>query len=106
MGKPEARVEAHLIGRIKGLGGEIRKASWIGRRGAPDRFVMLLPAYCMRQYWWQGRNPWVELKAYGQPLADHQLREIERMRRFGETVLVLDSREAVDHAFPVTVPGR
>ncbi|QCW21957.1 hypothetical protein JessAGP_027 [Caulobacter phage Jess A] len=100
MGKPEAAVEAYLITRVKALGGEIRKAMWIGRRGAPDRFVMLLPTYCARQYWWQGRNPWVECKALGEDLKDHQLREIERMRRFGETVLVLDSREAVDAAFP------
>ena len=94
-------MEAYLITRVKALGGEIRKAAWIGRRGAPDRFIMLLPTYCARRYWWQGRNPWVECKAPGEDLADHQVREIERMRRFGETVLVLDSREAVDQAFPL-----
>jgi hypothetical protein len=82
----ERTVEAHLKRRVRELGGEIRKAEWIGRTGAPDRRVML-----------PGRAPvWVELKATGVAPEPHQIREHNRMRRLGELVLVLDSIEAVE----------
>ena len=82
----ERDIEAHLVRRVKELGGEIRKAEWIGRVGAPDRRVML-----------PGRLPvWVELKAPGVKPEPHQIREHNRMRRLGELVEVLDSIEAVE----------
>jgi hypothetical protein len=82
----ERDVERHLVKRVEALGGEVRKAQWIGRRGAPDRRVML-----------PGRLPtWVELKAPGEVAEPHQVREHNRMRRLGELVEVLDSVEAVD----------
>lgn len=81
----ERNVEAHLIKRVKELGGECRKVEWIGRHGAPDRFVMLPGGCC-----------WVELKAPGQKAKPHQLREHDRMRAKGQIVLVLDSVEGVD----------
>lgn len=87
----ESRVEKHLVDRVKALGGEVRKVGWIGRRGAPDRLV-LMPG--------PGKNFWVELKAPGQVAEPHQWREHERMRLCGEIVLVLDSVEAVDARFP------
>jgi len=34
-------LNAHLVKRVRELGGEVRKVQWIGRRGAPDRLVML-----------------------------------------------------------------
>lgn len=37
----ERDVEAYLVARAKALGGEVRKVQWVGRRGAPDRLVML-----------------------------------------------------------------
>lgn len=82
----ERDVEAYLVKRVKALGGEVRKARWIGRTGAPDRRVML-----------PGRQPtWVELKAPGEKAEPHQVREHNRMRRLGELVEVLDSIEGVD----------
>ena len=84
----EREVEAHLIKRVKALGGEVRKVSWIGRNGAPDRFVMLPSGSC-----------WIELKAPGQKAKPHQVREHERMRAMGQVVLVLDSIAAVDEWF-------
>jgi hypothetical protein len=82
----ERDIEAHLVRRVKELGGEIRKTEWIGRVGAPDRRVML-----------PGRLPvWVELKAPGVKPEPHQIREHNRMRRLGELVEVLDSIEAVE----------
>lgn len=82
----ERDIEKHLVARVKALGGEVRKAEWIGRAGAPDRRVML-----------PGRPPvWVELKAPGKVPEPHQLREHNRMRRLGERVEVIDSLEAVE----------
>jgi hypothetical protein len=86
----ESEIEAYLVKRVKALGGEVRKVQWIGRRGAPDRRVML-PGHMVRQ-----SNAWVELKAPGVKPEAHQVREHARMRRRGELVLVIDSIEAVD----------
>lgn len=84
----ESKVEAHLKKRVKQTGGFERKAKWIGRRGAPDR--------------WTGwpstkRRAWVELKKPTAPLAAaHQAREHKRLRDCGEDVRVLATIEAVD----------
>jgi len=89
----ERDIERHLTKRVKELGGEVRKVEWVGRRGAPDRLVMLprsagfLPAM---------PTVWVELKAPGVPAEDYQLREHERMRRLGQAVVVIDSLEGVE----------
>lgn len=108
MGKPEAQVEAYLVKRIKAIGGEIRKAQWIAHRGCPDRRAMLpkpwrLHLHCMFRTGFQ--NPWVECKAPGEELEEHQVREINRMRNHGELVLVIDSREDVDRYFPPKIEG-
>ena len=85
----ERDIENYLKRRVREAGGEIRKAQWIGRIGAPDRRVML-----------PGRMPiWIELKAPGEKPEPHQIREHNRMRRLGELVEVIDSLEAVDELF-------
>lgn len=81
----ERDIEAHLVKRVRELGGECRKVEWIGRHGAPDRFVMM-PDGCA----------WIELKATGQKAKPHQLREHARLRAMGQLVLVLDSVESID----------
>jgi len=82
----ESDIEKYLFKRVKELGGECRKAKWIGHVGAPDRRVML-----------PGRQPiWVELKAPGEKPRSTQIREHNRMRRLGEFVEVIDSFEGVD----------
>ena len=90
----ESVIEKHLVKRVKALGGEVRKVQWIGRRGAPDRLVMLP---------WTGlpnmtpdATTWVELKAPGVKPDAHQLREHERMRAMGQRVVVIDSIEGVE----------
>ena len=91
----ERDIERHLVKRVKALGGEVRKVQWIGRRGAPDRLVMLPPMY-------QGlgkiisNHCWIELKAPGVKAEPHQLREHERMRAMSQRVVVIDSIEGVD----------
>jgi hypothetical protein len=82
----ESIIEAYLIRRVKARGGEVRKARWIGRRGAPDRVVML-PG---------GATIWIELKAPGEKAEPHQAREHARMTRMGQRVEVIDSFERVD----------
>jgi len=81
----ERDIEAYLVRGAHAKGGEVRKVKWLGRRGAPDRLIML-----------PGRTVWVELKAPGQKCRPHQLREHERMRRMGQRVLVVDSLDSVD----------
>ena len=95
----ERDIEKHLVQRVKELGGEVRKVKWIGRRGAPDRLVLLprVPyniafpgAYRV------ARTIWVELKAPGVEPEPHQLREHKRMRAMGQRVEVIDSIEGVE----------
>ena len=82
----ERDIEQHLVRRVKELGGEVRKTTWLGRAGAPDRRVML-----------PGKTPiWVELKAPGVKPEAHQIREHNRMRRLGELVEVIDSLEGIE----------
>lgn len=89
----ERDIEAHLVKRVKELGGEVRKVQWIGRHGAPDRLVMLPreayvdDAHCCI---------WVELKATGEKARPSQVREHERMRKMGQRVEVIDSIEGVE----------
>jgi len=114
----ERYIEDYLVKRVNELGGEVRKVAWPGRRGAPDRFVMLpgnnavlaTPvAVAMkdpRAVEWLtevqrrvegvGRSFFVELKAPNKKPDPHQLREHERMRALGQRVEVIDSIEGVD----------
>jgi hypothetical protein len=83
----ESDIEKYLVKRVKDVGGQIRKAQWVGHVGAPDRRVML-----------PNRTPiWIELKAPGKKPEPHQVREHNRMRKLGELVEVIDSYEAVDN---------
>lgn len=85
----ESDIEKHLVARVKALGGEVRKVQWVGRRGAPDRLVMLGKfnrPVCI----------FVELKAPGVKPEAYQLREHLRMRELGLCVRVIDSIEGVE----------
>ena len=101
----ESAIEKHLVKRVEELGGEVRKVKWIGRRGAPDRLVMLPEAYAnleghpnpfARVRTRRSLTVWVELKAPGEKPEPHQAREHERMRRMGQRVEVIDSIEGVE----------
>lgn len=81
----ERNVEQYLVDQVKALGGEIRKLEWIGRNGAPDRFVMLRG----------GR--FVELKRPGKGLEAHQKREHKRMNEHGVYTWTLSTFEQVDN---------
>lgn len=95
----ERDIEKHLVQRVKELGGEVRKVKWIGRRGAPDRLVMLperLTWSPMGLALCDAQTIWVELKAPGKEPEPHQLREHKRMLAMGQRVVVIDSIEDVD----------
>ena len=99
----ERDIEEHLVQRVKELGGEVRKVKWIGRRGAPDRLVMLPETWIKPGAFpfvelghFPARTIWVELKAPGVAPEPHQLREHKRMRRMGQRVVVIDSIEGVE----------
>lgn len=95
----ESEIEKYLVAKVKALGGEVRKVQWIGRRGAPDRLVMLQPTIPRVVDGLVRETPactWVELKAPGKKPEPHQVREHNRMRRMGQRVVVIDSFEGVD----------
>lgn len=89
----EAAIERHLVKCVKQLGGEVRKVAWVGRRGAPDRFVML-PLWCGA--WVELKNPKTVETFPADARERAQAREHKRMREMGQTVLVLGTKEAID----------
>ena len=82
----EQVVEEYLVKRVRETGGEVRKLQWIGRRGAPDRFVG----------WPNGKHGLVELKRPKGREETHQLREHCRLRAVGMSVDVINTKEKVD----------
>ena len=90
----ESQIEAYLVKQVKACGGQVRKVQWLGRRGAPDRLVMLAAGLLSDgQY---STSVWVELKAPGKIAEPHQMREHKRMRDMGQSVAVIDSFKGVD----------
>lgn len=87
----ERDIEAHLVKRVREVGGECRKVQWVGRVGAPDRLVML-PPWALGS----GITVWVELKAPGEKARPSQVREHERMRKLGQRVVIIDSIDGIE----------
>ncbi len=82
----EKDVEAHLVKRIRGLGGLCLKFTSPQRVSVPDRLI-LLPG---------GVMCFVELKRPGGKPTAGQLREHERLRALGFDVHVIDTKSWVD----------
>lgn len=116
----ESVVEKHLRKQVIAKGGWIRKMVWPGHKGAPDRLVVW-PGFRLHapdgphsgrpdvaKYLSDARAAiaaempgsavidFIECKAPKGPTADHQIREHNKLRALGCTVLILDSIEAVD----------
>ena len=81
----ERVVESYLVKRVKQLCGEIRKLKYIGRKGAPDRLILL-----------PGNHFLIETKRPGKDAKDHQEREHVILRWAGFKVYVADTQEDVD----------
>lgn len=82
----ERDVERALVRRVEAAGGLAWKFTSPGRRGVPDRVVML-----------PGRAPeFVELKRKGQRPRPEQVRQHERLRAAGAAVHVIDDEAGID----------
>ena len=85
----ESAVEQHFKKRVKECGGHAYKFKSPGRGGVVDR-IAVMP---------DGIVVWVELKRpKGEP-EDHQVREHQRLRDLGHTILVIDTKELADYYF-------
>lgn len=82
----EAALEKYFRKAILAAGGMARKIAPYGERTWPDRLV-LFP---------QGFMYFVELKKAGEVPTPAQARKHKKLREMGYTVVVLDSRDAVD----------
>ena len=87
----ELDVENALVKRIKALGGTCEKFTSPARRSVPDRLVTLP----------DGLVEFVECKRPGEKPTEKQGRDHDRRRALGCTVRVIDSIEAIDHAYPL-----
>lgn len=87
----EHSIEQKLTKRVEALGGETRKVSWVGRRGAPDRLILL-----------PGRAIWVELKRpKGGRLSALQIAEMGALQRAGCECYVVASEEDIERVLGV-----
>lgn len=89
----EAVIEAYLARRVKRMGGEVRKAQWVGRRACPDRYVMLPDR---APFWVECKSP-STIKTFPAGPGEH-LQELEHqiMRSYGVEVYVVGTKEQVD----------
>lgn len=102
----ESDIEDYLVKRVKAMGGEVRKVQWIGRNGAPDRFVMLPPKFVREAgdvLVYEGLGVWVEVKSPetiktfpADARERAQAREHKRMRELGQRVEVIGTLEGVE----------
>tara|TARA_R110000868_G_scaffold304136_6_gene564658 strand:+ start:1550 stop:1867 length:318 start_codon:yes stop_codon:yes gene_type:complete len=86
----ESKLEAYFVRKVRASEGRVRKLSWVGHNGAPDRMV-----------WWQifDEDPllfFVELKAPGKKPNKRQEKEIGDLRHDGFDVFVIDSIAQAD----------
>lgn len=86
----EKTIEQALCRRIRDLGGLCEKFTSPGRRSVPDRLVTL-PG---------GRVLFIEVKAPGKTPTPNQTTDHARRRALGCKVLVIDSLEDIERAFP------
>ena len=86
----ERDIEKALVKRVKALGGLCEKFVSPSNMGVPDRLVTL-----------PGKILFVELKSPGKKPTAKQLKDHAKRRSYGCTVLVIDSLEGIDDAFPL-----
>lgn len=94
----EKDVEAYLVRRVKGCGGEAYKFTSPQRRNVPDRLVLRrrVPKPNSIGYF-TGIAIFVECKRPGEKCTEGQNREHQRLNDLGFSVYVVDSRESVDN---------
>ena len=77
---PEGQRVQDIRKWIKSIGGQVRKCSWEGRRGAPDLLIMI-----------NGHHHWLEVKSAKGELTLLQRAEIGLMKQHGCSVDVVRS---------------
>lgn len=82
----EKNIEKYLREQVKAAGGWAPKWESPGNAGVPDR-IIFFPG---------GRIFFVELKAPGRKPTPLQLVKAEKIQGYGQTVLVIDSKQKVD----------
>ena len=82
----EKAIEAYLVRRVKEMGGLCLKYSNPNMAGYPDR-ICVMP---------EGRTFWVELKSKGEKSRLLQLARMDSLKRRGNQVYTVSSREMVD----------
>lgn len=81
----EKDIEQYLVKQATDIGALVRKAQWVGHNHCPDRLIMT-----------NAISVWVEVKAPGKEPRAGQEREHQRMRRVGQKVVTIDTKEGVD----------
>lgn len=82
----EKDIERYLVNQAqKGTDWQIRKAQWVGHNHCPDRLIMTPDI-----------TVWVEVKAPGKVPRAGQEREHTRMRRAGQIVVSVSTKDEVD----------
>lgn len=87
----EKDIEKALCNRIKALGGLCEKFTSPQKKGVPDRLITLP----------NNEIIFVELKAPNKRPTALQVKDHGTRRNLGCIVLVIDSLEGIDHAFPL-----
>ena len=83
----ESNVELETVAWAENNGWLVRKMSYIGRRGCPDRF-----------FFGYGKVAMIEFKKKGGRLSEHQIKEHSRLEELGLQVMVFyTSVEAIAH---------
>ena len=90
--KKESVVEKYLKQEVEKRGGQVRKVSFPGHNGAPDRLIMM-----------PGVLIWVELKSETGVLSVLQHREHAFMISMGQPVQVIRKTETVDELIDLMV---
>lgn len=82
---PEGKLVAYLVKRATAEGFRVRKLSYEGRRGAPDRLILA-----------PGAAAFMEVKAPGEKPRPEQVRELAILNSAGLHACWVDSKEAID----------
>ncbi|MDO5397045.1 MAG: VRR-NUC domain-containing protein [bacterium] len=82
----EKDIEQYLVKRVKERGGRAYKFVSPGNSGVPDRIVVMP----------NGVIVFVELKATGEKTRPLQNAQIAKLRKLGQKVQVLDTKDGVD----------
>ena len=82
----ESAIEKYLVAQAKARGAFVRKVTYQGRKGAPDRWLFYPRGFLLI----------VELKRPGEKPEPLQLNEMQKLRNAGFYVAWADSKERVD----------